>query len=179
MGNTWITDMSHFDYPEEETHTLPKQALKLWAFFGSIVDSTVGRPPFRRTAGIRCCRRPERVPCSAVIESELHPDGNEIRWWCPVCGDNGLISNLEGTRWDPAKKYRSMPGINFTKLFDREKPESSGERTSYEHIDGTIEWDEGNQGTLPKIVTVEKQLRVARFGLGTDDLRRLQDQNRD
>lgn len=90
MGNTWIIDMSHFDYPEEETYTLPKQALKLWAFFGSIVDGTVGRPPFRRTAGIRCRRRPKRVPCSGVIESELHPNGNEIRWWCPVCGTTGL-----------------------------------------------------------------------------------------
>lgn len=164
MGNTWITDMSHFDYPEEETYTLPKQALKLWAFFGSIVDGTVGRPPFRRTAGIRCRRRPKRVPCSGVIESELHPNGNEIRWWCPVCGDSGLISNWKGTRWDPARKYRSMPEISFTKLFDRETPESSGGQTSYEHIEGTIEWDEENQGKLPKIVTDEKEWKWLDLG---------------
>ena len=50
-----------------------------------------------------------------------------------------------------------MPGINFTKLFDRDTPESSGEKESYEQIHGTIEWDEGNQGTLPKIVSDEKQ----------------------
>lgn len=62
MGNTWITDMSHFDYPEEEAYTLPKQALKLWAFFGSIVDGTVGRPPFRRTAGIRLPQTSQKSP---------------------------------------------------------------------------------------------------------------------
>ena len=144
MGNTWVIDMPHFDYPEEDAYTLPKQALKLWAYFGSIVGGTVGRPPFRRTAGIHCRRRPKRVPCSGVIESEL-------RWWCPACGENGLISNWEGTRWDPARKYRTIPGINFTKLFDRDMPQSSDEGTSYEQIHGTIEWDEGNRGTLPKI----------------------------
>ena len=157
MGDTWIVDMSHFDYPEEEAYRFPRQALKLWAFFGSIVEGTVDRPPLRHSAGIRCRRRPKRVPCSGVIESELHPEGNELRWWCPVCGDNGLISNWEGTRWDPAKKYQWMPEIRYAKLLERELPQSSPRQPSYEHIEGTIEWDEENQGELPKIVTDEKR----------------------
>lgn len=157
MGDTWITDMSHFDYPEEDACRFSKAALKLWAFFGSIVDGTVGRPPFKRSAGIRCRRRPKRVPCTGVIESELHPNGNELHWWCPACGDNGVISNWEGTRWDPARKVRSMPGINFAKLFERDTPERSGGTEIYEQIQGTIEWDEMNQGMLPLIVTDEKQ----------------------
>jgi hypothetical protein len=157
MGDTWVIDMSHFDYPEEDAYKFSKAALKLWAYFGSIVEGTVDRPPLRRTAGIRCRRRPKRVPCTGVIESELHPNGNELRWWCPVCGDNGLISNWEGTRWDPARKYRSIPGINFTKLFERDTSEDSVEKEIYEQIQGTIEWDEVNHGMLPMIVTDERQ----------------------
>ena len=122
------------------------------------MEGTVGRPPLRHTAGIRCRRRPKKVPCTGVIESELHPEGNELRWWCPVCGDNGLISNWEGTRWDPARKYPSMPEISYAKLFDRELPQSSATQPSYEHIEGTIEWDEDNyQEKLPKIVTDKKR----------------------
>ena len=92
-----------------------------------------------------------------MIESELHPNGNQLRWWCPICGDNGLISNWEGTRWDPARKYRSIPGIDFTKLFDRDTLLSSRETEGYEQIRGTIEGDEANQGTLPLIVTDDGQ----------------------
>jgi len=157
MGDTWVIDMSHFDYPEKDAYKFSKPALKLWAYFGSIVDGTVGRPPFKRTAGIHCRRRPKRVPCSGVIESELHPNGNELRWWCPVCGDNGRISNWEGTRWDPERKYRSIPGINFTKLSERDTSEDSVEKEIYERIQGTIEWDEANQGMLPMIATEERQ----------------------
>lgn len=170
MGDTWVIDMSHYDYSEEDAYKLPKSALKLWSYFGSIVEGTVGRPPLRRTAGIRCRRRPKRVPCSGVIESELHPNGNKLRWWCPVCGDNGLMSNWEGTRWDPARKHRSLPGINLTELFERDTPQISVEKEIvekeiYEQILGTIEWDETNQGMLPMIVTDEKQWGWLELGM--------------
>ena len=79
MGDTWITDMSHFDYPEEDVYKFSKAALKLWAYFGSIVEGTVDRPPFRRTAGIRCRRRPKRAPCSGEMETYEQIHGR-IEW---------------------------------------------------------------------------------------------------
>ena len=68
MGNTWVIDMSDFDYSEEDAYKLLRSALKLWAYFGSIVEGTVNRSPHRHTAGIRCRRRPKRVPCTGVME---------------------------------------------------------------------------------------------------------------
>jgi hypothetical protein len=44
MGDTWITDMSHFDYRDEEVDRIPKSALKLWRYFGEIVAVTVTKP---------------------------------------------------------------------------------------------------------------------------------------
>jgi hypothetical protein len=72
MGDTCVIDMSHYDYAEEDVYKFSKAALKLWAYFGSIEEGTVGRPPLGRTADIRCRRRPRRVPCSGVIESEMY-----------------------------------------------------------------------------------------------------------
>ena len=57
-----------------------------------------------------------------------------------------------------------MSKISFAKLFDRESLQSSVGQTSYEHIEGTIEWDEENQGKLPKIVTDEKEWKWLDLG---------------
>ncbi len=110
MGDTWITDMSHFNYTDEEAYGLPKEAIRLAEYFGSIIDGTVGRvPTTKKYAGIQCRRRPGRIPCSGILCSELHQNGTELRWWYPVCGDNGRISNWRGTRWDPKEKERPDP----------------------------------------------------------------------
>ena len=116
MGDTWITNMSDFDYADEEAYRLPKEAIRLAEYFGSIIEGTVGRVPAKKNyAGIRCRRRPGRIPCTGVIRSELHPNGTELNWWCPDCGDNGRISNWGGTRWDPKEKERLDP-IQGTRL---------------------------------------------------------------
>ena len=98
MGDTWITDMSHFDYPEGEADRVPREAVRIATYFASIVEGTVGAPKFGGSTGVRCRRRPGRLPCSGAIVSELHPSGHELRWRCSACGDNGVISNWAGTR---------------------------------------------------------------------------------
>lgn len=80
MGYTWITDMSDFDYKEEEAHRVPRQAKKLVEYFASIIVRTIKRLPMDgRNTGIRCRRRPGRRPCMGAIESEMQPHGNELR----------------------------------------------------------------------------------------------------
>ena len=160
MGDTWITNMSDFDYADEEAYRLPKEAIRLAEYFGSIIEGTVGRVPAKKNyAGIRCRRRPGRIPCAGVIRSELHPNGTELHWWCPDCGDNGRISNWGGTRWDPKEKETSDP-IQYHKLLEMaEKKEANDKNThkdEYENIQGTIEWDDTFDGELPEIVTKGK-----------------------
>ena len=84
--------------------------------------------------------------------SELQPSGHELRWRCPVCDDNGVISNWVGTRWDPAlraEKHRSG------ELFGTQPSAKVPEPSKHETIQGTISWDERAEDRLPKIVTAE------------------------
>lgn len=148
MGDTWITDMSHFHFPDEKAHDLPEQAIRLAEYFASIIDATFRNAPLTsRPIGIRCRRRPGRRPCPGWIQAELHPDGDELYWQCPACGDTGRISNWKGTRWDPERKQ-----IKSGNLFGP-IPANNNICEKYEKIQGTIEWDEALQGALPKIVT--------------------------
>lgn len=152
MGNTWVTDMSHFDYPEAEAHNVPRAAVRIATYFASIIEGTVRRMTPTGSTGIRCRRRPGRAPCAGVIESEIRPQGNELRWWCPVCDDNGLTYNWAGTRWDPGRKverYRSG------ELFGRQPParQETHAQSDSDTILGRIVLDESTDGELPKIVT--------------------------
>ena len=152
MGDTWITDMSHFDYPEEEADRVPREAVRIATYFASIVEGTAGGPRFGGSTAVRCRRRPGRLPCSGMIVSELHPGGHELRWRCPVCEDNGVISNWAGTRWDTARKAgRHRSG----ELFGRQPSANVVKPSKHETIQGTICWDEGAEDGLPKIVTAE------------------------
>ncbi|KKK57892.1 hypothetical protein LCGC14_3049910 [marine sediment metagenome] len=160
MGDTWITNMSDFDYPDEEAYRLPKEAIRLAEYFGSIIEGTVARVPAKNNySGIKCRRRPGRIPCTGIICSELHPNGTELQWWCPVSDDNGRISNWGGTRWDPKGKEIYDP-IQFRKLLKiaekKEVDDKSAVKDEYENIQGTIEWDDTFDGELPEIVTKGK-----------------------
>ena len=97
MGDTWITDMAHFNYTDEETCRLPKEAIRLAEYFGSIIEGTVGRVPAKKNyAGIRCRRCTGRIPCTGVIRSELHTNGTELQWWCPdSTGEKEYLQSIE------------------------------------------------------------------------------------
>ncbi len=155
MGNTWVVDMSHWDYSDAEAYKFPARTLKIWGYFGSIVAATLGKPPSQPSTGIRCRRRPRHMSCDGVIESELIPPGNELRWWCTVCADNGQITNWEGTRWAPSGSPMLVSIPRSGALFDAEH--GSGLRILRpEIVEGTIEWDEETDGELPKIVTPKR-----------------------
>ena len=151
MSETWITDMSDFDYRDEEVHKFPAKALNLWTYFGSIIEGTVNKLSSRPSTGIPCRRRPGKKPCAGVIESELIPPGNELRWWCPVCADNGQISNWEGTRWAPSGTLSLVPRSG--QLFGSELAAGPWAPAPYQ-IEGTIEWDD-EVGDI-KIVTPQR-----------------------
>jgi hypothetical protein len=148
MGDTWITDMSHFDFPDEKAHELPAQAKRLAEYFGSIIEATLRNAPLAGgPIGVRCRRRPRRRPCPGWIQAELHSKGNELYWQCPVCGERGHIRNWKSTRWDPQSKP-SPSSLHLESGNTREHTEERDER-----ISGTVAWDEKLQGELPKIVT--------------------------
>ena len=110
MGNTWISNMRHFldddgDLPDD----LPGRAYQLASYLGSIVEAVTSSGKIQTyNTGIRCRRRPGRKRCQGEVLALIDKESNfEIKWGCPVCNDNGIISGWQGTIWDKAK--RSQP----------------------------------------------------------------------
>jgi hypothetical protein len=101
MGNTWVVDFSHFLDEHGDVVPLPETAHPLFEQLTAIIvmashlDSDAS-PEYQ----IFCRRRPNRKPCTGVIQADLDPETDNIVWWCPVCKDTGVISNWQGTMWD-------------------------------------------------------------------------------
>ena len=101
MGNTWMTDMTHFLDEDGRVGPLPGPGMALANYFGAIVGMvSESRSLQERPAQVLCRRRPGRRPCRGRIEAHLDPVDRSIIWRCPACGDNGLIHGWEASPWD-------------------------------------------------------------------------------
>jgi len=101
LGDTWITDLTHF--LDQNGHIAPKSgpARRMAEYLAAIV-AMVSRPELVIPAEyrVRCRRRPGRKPCTGMVDVDLDPETEDVVWWCPVCGDNGYIRNWKGTFWN-------------------------------------------------------------------------------
>jgi hypothetical protein len=48
----------------------------------------------------RCWREPKRIPCAGKLETSINHKKKQIHWWCPECGDEGVVTGWEGLVWD-------------------------------------------------------------------------------
>ena len=100
---TWVTDLTHFIDPStgDLPTNVPGPTRRLMEHQTRIVAAAT-IPPTERdhpVATVKCRRRPGHRSCSGVIEHHVWAD-ERITWKCPRCGDNGVISNWQSTRWD-------------------------------------------------------------------------------
>lgn len=103
MGNTWVTDLSHFlDEDGIVPPDLPLPAERLVDYFGSIVKVVTSHKNFKLSStGIRSRRRPMHQRCPGEILAFIDEEHNAaIRWKCPVCNDNGFISGWQQSPWN-------------------------------------------------------------------------------
>ena len=101
MGDAWVTDLTHVLTKEGAIAPKSGPARNLAEYLTKIVvDATTELWEESRNIPVRCRRRPRRKPCVGVIETDIDPDTAAIMWWCPVCRDNGTITNWQGSRWD-------------------------------------------------------------------------------
>ena len=98
MANTWIIDLRHYLTPDGAIADFAGRARA--EFFASIVvDATTANTD--DALSVQCRRRPRHQRCAGIIVSYLCADKDEsIRWYCPVCDDDGSISGWQNTRWD-------------------------------------------------------------------------------
>jgi hypothetical protein len=108
MPNLWITDLSHFLAVNGSIGPKAGPAKRLADYLTKIVvDATTVSPTFETPTVVRCRRRPGRKPCGGEIETDIDPDTDQVLWWCPVCGDEGSISNWQGYLWDCSQMLKS------------------------------------------------------------------------
>ena len=101
MGDTWVTDMRHFLDDSGSLAEMPNQALNLALYFGSIVAwMTSIEDDALQPTNVTCRRSPKRRRCVAEIYASFGEDPGSISWFCPLCGDNGVIYGWQGTLWD-------------------------------------------------------------------------------
>ncbi len=107
MGDTWITDLTHFLEDGRIAADLHPEAFRLAEYLGTLVMVATTWPPDGPYAAAQPCRRrPGRRPCpgSVIVErSEVPPS---IRWGCSTCGDGGVTSGWRGTPWDLTHAWR-------------------------------------------------------------------------
>lgn len=101
MADTWITDITHFLDEKGEMIKEPLEARRLAEYFAAIiVMASFFEPEYPPEYIVKCRRRPNRKPCLTEIAGWVDPETDDIIWICPVCQDNGIISNWRGTIWD-------------------------------------------------------------------------------
>ncbi|MDP9440588.1 MAG: hypothetical protein M3P34_00065, partial [Actinomycetota bacterium] len=91
----FVSDLRHFlDMPDDAPAPARRMAEHLTRIVEAGTTSPVGEPTVTL---IPCTRRPGRRPCPGLIEVvRLHAPAS-IEWWCPVCGDEGVVSGWEGS----------------------------------------------------------------------------------
>lgn len=106
----YVTDMTHFLAIRDPEEDVPPPARRLGEYFGRIVEaataSAVRGCEFATV--VRCRRRPARQPCPGRIEVLCTDVPSRIAWWCPDCGDEGVISSWRATPWDLSAPLHRM-----------------------------------------------------------------------
>jgi hypothetical protein len=94
----FVSDLRHFlDIPDDAPASARRMAEHLAGIVEAGTTSPVGEPT---VTSIRCTRRPGRRPCAGLIEVVRLEVPASIEWWCPICGDEGVVSGWEGSPFD-------------------------------------------------------------------------------
>lgn len=97
MSGTYVTDITHFLDENGELAEMPEEARKLASFLVLLIDAaTQTFPADDRDSRIRC----RKDGCTGSIRCSLSSVTDEISWYCPRCGHNGVIRNWQDTKWN-------------------------------------------------------------------------------
>jgi hypothetical protein len=97
IGDTWIVSIRSFlnekgKFPPKMPHHEISRARHL----GRIIEAATNPQDM---SAVSCRRRPGNRKCAGHIKCDIMQD-ERIHYHCPVCGDNGIISDWQNTIWD-------------------------------------------------------------------------------
>jgi hypothetical protein len=102
-SKTYMSDLAHYLDEAGELAEVPLAARNFGRFLTVVVDATTGAfPACDLNTRIPCRRR----SCQGTIRATLVSRQVQISWSCPICGDNGLISNWQATKWNQLSTVR-------------------------------------------------------------------------
>lgn len=94
----YFSNMTHFlddsgNIPKE----MPKEGRQMASFLALVIDATTQKQPL--TDNLRCFIS----NCEGKVINRFSQSGEEIIWKCSKCGNEGRISDWQGTKWDNTK----------------------------------------------------------------------------
>ena len=93
---TFFADLRHYlDEQDEIVSDMPVEARQLASFLALIVDEASANGSVAQELTLRC----RESDCPGTILA-IANSSSEIRWQCPACGEDGVIRNWQGTKWD-------------------------------------------------------------------------------
>ena len=96
-----ITNIRHFLDENGEVPNIPWEAQELLKFLSAIIGAaTTNYDAPVAFADTQCRNVISGRPCPGEIEVWVFAEDNRIGWECLECGDEGIISQWEGTQWD-------------------------------------------------------------------------------
>jgi hypothetical protein len=97
---SFVADLRHYVDEGGRLASMPAPALRIATFLCAIVSwASRAGGPLERT-NVWCRRMRRRRPCGGEIVAGYRDGSADIVWECPECGDNGLIHDWHGSRWD-------------------------------------------------------------------------------
>ncbi len=119
---TYVCDMTHFlDENGMLPIEMPKEFYALMDYLAAIVRASSSHSGNTQLcSAIPCRRRPGRKPCGSNLMIVSQPD-NVIHWLCTGCGEQGYISNWQGTIYDLSDAVESNPSPRLTVLVTAEE----------------------------------------------------------
>jgi hypothetical protein len=101
IGSTLVAHLPHFLEDSGKVTSVNRSVRNLGRYLVLITEAaTVHAAGPVVASAVACRRRPARMACTGRILVQRAEVPPEIRWTCPVCGDNGLITGWEGTPFD-------------------------------------------------------------------------------
>ncbi len=103
-----VADLEHFfDLPDEVPAPARRLAEQLWNIVRAATAGDAGEP---WVSALGCRRRPGNAACTGRI-TVLRPEpAAPIHWRCNACGDEGVISNWEGSPFDLRRRRLALAG---------------------------------------------------------------------
>jgi hypothetical protein len=107
LSGAWVTDIRHF---LDDAGQVPPGLPAVPRYMCAITRAASPAPPGEITPlDVHCRRRPGQKPCPGSIHACVALVSDEISWFCPCCGDHGVIYNWGATILDLRTSKPSEP----------------------------------------------------------------------